>query len=67
MASLHVFSTVQTATRPHEFSTEFSSSLDELAELYGDNVIPKDGQMILSDAPGLGIKLNENAVAKMIK
>lgn len=65
MASLHVFSTVQTATRPHEFSTEFSGPLDEIAELYGESVIPKDGQMILSDAPGLGIELNEDAVTKM--
>jgi D-arabinonate dehydratase/D-galactarolactone cycloisomerase len=65
MASLHVYSTVQNATRPHEFSTEFSGPLDDVANLYGDGVIPKDGHMILSDRPGLGIELNEKAVAAL--
>ena len=65
MASLHTYSTVQNATRPHEFSTEFSGPLDDLAELYGDGVLPKAGDMILSDRPGLGVELNEAAVAKM--
>ena len=32
MASLHVYATVQNATRPHEFSIEFSGPLDELAD-----------------------------------
>ncbi|MCX8278349.1 MAG: mandelate racemase/muconate lactonizing enzyme family protein [Dehalococcoidia bacterium] len=64
MASLHTYSTVQNATRPHEFSTEFSGPLDEVADLYGDGVVPKKGIMHLSDRPGLGIELNENAVTK---
>ncbi len=65
MASLHVFSTVQNGTRPHEFSTEFSGPLDEVEELYGSGVVPKNGQIVLSDKPGLGIELNEKAVAKL--
>jgi L-alanine-DL-glutamate epimerase-like enolase superfamily enzyme len=65
MASLHVFSTVQNGTRPHEFSTEFSGPLDDVANLYGDSVIPKNGHMILSDRPGLGIELNEKTVADL--
>ena len=65
MASLHVFSTVQNGTRPHEFSTEFSGPLDDVAELYGEVVIPKDGNIVLSDRPGLGIELNETAVARL--
>lgn len=65
MASLHAYATVQNGTRPHEFSTEFSGPLDEVEELYGNGVIPKEGNMLLSDAPGLGIELNESAVAKM--
>ena len=65
MASLHAFSTVQNGVRPHEFSTEFSGPLDDLAELYGEGVLPKDGDMVLSDRPGLGIELNEAAVARM--
>jgi L-alanine-DL-glutamate epimerase-like enolase superfamily enzyme len=39
--------------------------LDDVANLYGDGVIPKDGHMILSDRPGLGIELNEKAVADL--
>ena len=65
MASLHTYSTVQNATRPHEFSTEFSGPLDQVHELYGDVVIPVKGQMHLSDRPGLGIELNETAVTKL--
>ena len=65
MASLHAFATVQNGTRPHEFSTEFSGPLDDVAELYGDGVIPKAGAMELTDAPGLGIDLNEGAVARL--
>ena len=65
MASLHAYSTVQNAVRPHEFSTEFSGPLEEVEELYGDGVIPKNGNMELSDRPGLGIELNEDAVARL--
>jgi L-alanine-DL-glutamate epimerase-like enolase superfamily enzyme len=65
MASLHAYATVQNATRPHEFSTEFSGPLDDVADLYGEGVLPKDGNMILSDRPGLGIELNEAAVSKL--
>ena len=65
MASLHAYSTVQNAIRPHEFSTEFSGPLDDVAELYGDGVIPKNGNMVLSDRPGLGIELNEDAVVRL--
>ncbi len=64
MASLHVYATIQNATRPHEFSTEFSGPLDEVEEIYGNGVIPKDGNMVLTDKPGLGIELDEKAVAK---
>jgi D-arabinonate dehydratase/D-galactarolactone cycloisomerase len=65
MASLHVYATVQNATRPHEFSTEFSGPLDDVAELYGDSVVPKNGNMELNDRPGLGIELNEKAVVRL--
>ena len=65
MASLHVYSTIQNATRPHEFSIEFSGPLDEVAELFGENVLPKGGNMVLTDKPGLGIELNEAAVQRL--
>ena len=64
MASLHTFSTVQNGVRPHEFSTEFSGPLDELAELYGEGVLPKDGDMVLSDRPGLGCDIVEERIAE---
>ena len=64
MASLHVYSTVENATRPHEFSAEFSGPLDEVAELYGEHVLPKNGIMQLTERPGLGIELNEAAVSR---
>ena len=65
MASLHVYATVQNATRPHEFSIEFSGPLDDLAALYGEDVLPKNGAMQLTDKPGFGIELNEAAVARL--
>ncbi len=65
MASLHVYATVQNATRPHEFSTEFSGPLDDVAELYGEDVLPRDGAMTLTDRPGFGIALNEAALARL--
>ena len=45
MASLHTYATQQNATRPHEFSIEFSGPLDDVAELFGESVLPKDGAM----------------------
>jgi len=65
IASIHTYSTVQNGIRPHEFSTEFSGDLDEIAELYGDHVIPVKGSIKLNNKPGLGIELNENAVQKL--
>jgi len=56
---------VQNATRPHEFSIEFSGPLDDLAALYGEDVLPKNGVVELSDKPGFGIELNEAAVARL--
>lgn len=67
IASLHAYSTVKNAVRPHEFSTEFSGPLDEIAELYGESVIPDaNGYVHLSDRPGLGLEVNEAAIEKAI-
>ena len=65
MASLQVYATTLNANRPHEFSTEFSGPLEDVAELYGEHVVPKDGKIVLTDRPGLGIDLNEAAVQRM--
>ena len=67
LASLNVYASIQNATRPHEFSTEFSGPLDDIAELYGGDIIPKNGSISLSEKPGLGIEINEKAVTKMTK
>ena len=64
IASPHVYSTVENAPRPHEFSAEFSGPLDEVAELYGEHVLPKNGIMQLAERPGLGIELNEAALSR---
>ena len=64
IASIQVYSTVQNGTRPHEFSTEFSGDLNEIAELYGNHVIPENGEIKINDKPGLGIELNENLIQK---
>ncbi|MYD43277.1 MAG: mandelate racemase/muconate lactonizing enzyme family protein [Gammaproteobacteria bacterium] len=62
MASMHVYATVQNATRPHEFSTEFSGPLDDVAAIYGEHVVPLNGAINLTDRPGLGIDLDEGKV-----
>ena len=62
MASIHVYSTVQAATRPHEFSTEFSAPAEDIAHLYGDHVVPSNGRIQLTDKAGFGIELNESAL-----
>lgn len=62
MASMHVYATVQNATRPHEFSIEFSGPLDDLAAIYGEHVVPQNGEVNLTDRPGLGIDLDETKV-----
>ena len=65
MASLHVYATTLNANRPHEFSTEFSRPLEDVAELYGEHVLPKDGKIILTGRPGFGIDLNEAALQRL--
>ncbi len=65
IASIHCYSTIKNAIRPHEFSTEFAPPLEEVAELYGEHIIPKNGIITLTNKPGLGIDLNENALAKL--
>ncbi len=66
MASIHAYSTVKNAVRPHEFSTEFAGPLEPIAELYGEAVLPVDGRMRVPDVPGYGIELNETALKSML-
>ncbi len=66
LASLHAYSTITNAVRPHEFSEEFTGPAERVAELFVDPIIPKDGKIKLSDRPGLGLEFDEKALAKAI-
>lgn len=66
LASLHAYSTVTNAVRPHEFSEEFTGPVEQVAELYVNPIVPKGGSIKLSDRPGLGLELDQKALAKAI-
>ena len=66
LASLHAYSTVTNAVRPHEFSDEFTGPVDRIAALYVDPIIPENGVIKLSDRPGLGLELDQKALADAI-
>jgi D-arabinonate dehydratase/D-galactarolactone cycloisomerase len=59
LASLHAYSTVSNAVRPHEFSEEFTGPVDNVASLFVDPIIPVNGVISLTDRPGLGVELDE--------
>ena len=59
LASLHAYSTVGNAIRPHEFSEEFTGPSEQVAELFVDPIIPEGGTITLSDRPGLGLEVDE--------
>ena len=64
LASLHAYSTVTHAVRPHEFSEEFTGPAEHVAELFIDPIIPENGEVTLTDRPGLGMEIDEKALAK---
>jgi L-alanine-DL-glutamate epimerase-like enolase superfamily enzyme len=66
LASLHAYSTVGNASRPHEFSEEFTGPSERVAELFAEPIIPENGKIKLSDRPGLGLEFDENALADWI-
>ncbi len=66
LASLHAYSTVGNAIRPHEFSEEFTGPAENVAELFVDPIIPEGGKITLSDRPGLGLEIDESALARWI-
>ena len=59
LASLHAYSTVSNAVRPHEFSEEFTGPVDNVASVFVDPIIPVNGVISLTDRPGLGVELDE--------
>ena len=61
-ASLHLYSTLIDAVRPHEYSEEFSGDPSTILSM----PIPRRGGVaILPKGPGLGIELDEAAVDRM--
>ena len=66
VASLHAYSTVTNAVRPHEFSEEFTGPAERVAELFVDPIIPENGVIKLPDRPGLGLDFDEAALEKAI-
>jgi L-alanine-DL-glutamate epimerase-like enolase superfamily enzyme len=65
-ASLHTYATLQNAVRPHEFSTEGTAPIEEIAELFLEPIVPKGGVIHLPDRPGLGLVLDERALERAI-
>ena len=65
-ASLHAYSTVTNAVRPHEYSEEFTGPVERIAELFVDPMVPEGGKIKLSDRPGLGLEFDQKALSKAI-
>ena len=65
-ASLHVYATLVNGIQPHEFSTEGTASIDEIASLFQEPIVPHDGRVDLPDRPGLGLELDERALERAI-
>ena len=66
VASLHAYSTVTNAVRPHEFSEEFTGPAERIAELFADPIIPRNGVIDLPDRPGFGLDFDEAALNRAI-
>jgi D-arabinonate dehydratase/D-galactarolactone cycloisomerase len=66
LASLHAYSTVTNAVRPHEYSEEFTGPVERIAELFVDPIVPEGGVIRLSDRPGLGLELDQKALSKAV-
>ena len=66
VASLHAYSTVTNAVRPHEFSEEFTGPTERVASLFVDPIIPENGVIKLPDRPGFGLEFDEAELEKAI-
>lgn len=66
MASLHLYATVANAVRPHEYSEEFTGPAEQIALLFKEPVLPKDGFITLPDRPGLGLEIDTEAFREFI-
>ena len=66
LASLHAYSTVTNAVRPHEYSEEFTGPVERIAELFVEPIVPEGGVIRLSDRPGLGLELDQKALSRAV-
>ena len=66
MASLHLYSTITNAVRPHEFSEEFTGPAEQVALLYEQPILPMQGTITLPERPGLGLEINEDSLKHII-
>ena len=64
LASLHAYSTVTNAVRPHEYSEEFTGPVDKVAEIFVEPVVPEEGVIRIPDRPGLGLELDQKALSR---
>ena len=66
MASLHLYSTITNAVRPHEFSEEFTGPAEQVGSLFKEPVLPQNGVLTLPDRPGLGLEIDEEYLKSLI-
>jgi L-alanine-DL-glutamate epimerase-like enolase superfamily enzyme len=66
IGSLHAYSTVTNAVRPHEFSEEFTGPVENIAKLFKEPIVPNNGSITLSDRPGLGLEYDEKELKKVL-
>jgi len=67
LASLHVYATLPDGTRPHEYSAEYAAPPESLMEVFEEPIYPEGGAITLPDRPGLGLRLDQKALAKAIE
>jgi len=66
VASLHAYATLQNGVQPHEFSTEGTATVEQIAELFDDPIVPEGGLIHLPERPGLGLTLDERALQRAL-
>ena len=65
-ASLHLYSTISNAVRPHEMSEEFTGPVEQVASLFQEPILPENGKISLTNRPGLGLEIDDKEFQKML-
>lgn len=61
-ASLHLYNSIDSED-PHEYSDELCSRNDEIAqEYFEEDILPKNGKLLLSNKSGLGLTIKKNKI-----